>query len=231
MKSKITLLTIIGVILFSNIASGDEHVVGHILPLPSELLAKPVKLKACPGFAIVEWKSSKDKHNTEQNEKTKKVIEDTCSISVKLFDEFIAKENLVKKNNNKLKITVSLLPWDVLGNGTSWGDGDGDDYRNLNDVDYRFRDSIKVTGPNGGILDIWGLTERKLDHLFIRNDPLNSNNEPNKIFIKVLSHEIFHTLSSHYGIFDSLGSNKQHKDEQLALKFDAFVLSKDESKY
>lgn len=210
----------------SNIAAGDPLIEGNPLPLLSELLAKPVVMKTCPGFVVIEWRGTQNKPETKQTIRGEKVIELTCSLSVKLFDEFILNEGLSKKNNRKPHIGISLLPWDVIGTGNKWGDGDGDDYRNLNDTTFRFKDRTKFTGPNGGEIDLWGVTERKLSHIFIRNDPLTNDNEPHRVFFKVLSHEIFHTLSNHYGIFKSLGRDKQYKDEQLALKFDAFVLKR-----
>jgi len=72
----------------------------------------------------------------------------------------------------------------------------------------------------------WGLYVDSLNHLFLRNDPLIRNAAgvlvPNPRFVRTLTHEISHVLSSRLGVWDVLGYDRQ-QDEDLAEEFVAYM--------
>jgi hypothetical protein len=91
--------------------------------------------------------------------------------------------------------------------------------RSLNDLRSRF-------GAVAPGCCYWGLYVDSLDHLFLRNDPLVRNAEgvlePNRMFVRTLTHEISHVLSSHLGVWDAIGYDRR-ADEDLAEDFVAFM--------
>jgi hypothetical protein len=96
---------------------------------------------------------------------------------------------------------------------------DGKSPRALNDLPSRF----EAVAPG---CCYWGLYVDTLNHLFLRNDPLirdgNGALVPNPRFVRTLTHEISHILSSRLGVWDVIGYDRQH-DEELAEDFVAFM--------
>ena len=106
---------------------------------------------------------------------------------------------------------ISLLPGNVLLDGKS--------LRALNDLPSRF----EAVAPG---CCYWGLYVDSLNHLFLRNDPLIKDADgklvPNPRFVRTLTHEISHVLSSRLGVWDVVGYDRQ-RDEDLAEDFVAYM--------
>jgi hypothetical protein len=72
----------------------------------------------------------------------------------------------------------------------------------------------------------WGLYVDSLNHLFLRNDPLIKNESgelvANPRFVRTLTHEISHVLSSRLGVWDVVGYDRQ-RDEDLAEDFVSYM--------
>jgi hypothetical protein len=106
---------------------------------------------------------------------------------------------------------ISLLPGNTLLDGKS--------ARALNDLPTRF----EAVAPG---CCYWGLYVDSLNHLFLRNDPLARDEKgelvANPRFVRTLTHEISHVLSSRLGVWDAVGYDRQ-RDESLAEEFVAFM--------
>jgi hypothetical protein len=219
------------VFIFSIIykAQAQEKVSGHESPLPSELLPEPVVFENCSGIKIIEWRASKNKKNTEINKKSVYFINIICKTSFANFEPFLKSKgiNYSKKDLNIVQ-NISILPWDPFGEG-SWdgetGDGDGDDYRNLQDYTYRFKNRTKFY-KNGRITELLGYTDRNHNAVYVMNDVLNKDLKYNPKFAEVFAHELFHAMSNMNGVYDNLGKTtveRQNKDEELAHEFTKFL--------
>jgi hypothetical protein len=96
---------------------------------------------------------------------------------------------------------------------------DGKSPRALNDLASRF----EAVAP---ACCYWGLYVESLDHLYVRNDPLMKDASgsllPNPGFVRTLTHEIAHVLSSRLGVWDAVGFDRQ-RDEDLAEEFVTFM--------
>ena len=72
----------------------------------------------------------------------------------------------------------------------------------------------------------WGLYVDALNHLFLRNDPLVKDASgalvANPRFVRTLTHEISHVLSSRLGVWDIVGYDRR-RDEDLAEAFVAYM--------
>lgn len=224
---------IIFFIIYKAGAKEQEYIVGHPEPLPNELLSEPIVFKNCHGLKIIEWRGSKNKPETSPNKKSIEIINKLCKISLDIFISFLKSKNLSISGDFKYldNYTISLIPWDAFDSG-SWdgvpgnGPGDGDDYRNLQDSKYRFKDRMKFYDNQGNIMELLGFTDRNIKSIYIRNDVLSNNNEINLKFAEVFCHELFHAMSNSFGIYDNLGKNaseRQGKDEILAKEFTKFL--------
>jgi hypothetical protein len=201
----------------------SSEIVGHIAPLPNELLSQPIILNDCPGVKIIEWTGSPNKPNTTPNEKTIDVLNKVCKQSQKMFVNFVSSYNLKVDTSLEFRYTVSILPWNAFdAAGKVWGPGDGDDYRALQDTKWRFNTRFQANDP---IKEYLGWTERSLHHLFVLNDVLDHEKNHDS-FIDVFAHELFHAMSEYYGLYSSLSENvsiRQNIDEKLADKFGKLV--------
>ncbi|MDP9152097.1 MAG: hypothetical protein M3O36_19405 [Myxococcota bacterium] len=182
------------------------------LPLASEQLARPIWLPHCK-MRIVEWRSTSSLlGETTPSDQALTVLDDTCHDAFARYGDFLRSKKLPRLHlQPDLLPAMSLLPGNTLVDGKS--------PRALNDLPSRF----KAVAPG---CCYWGLYVDSLNHLFLRNDPLIKDESgrfaPNPRFVRTLTHEISHILSSRLGVWDAVGYDRQH-DEDLAEEFVAYM--------
>jgi hypothetical protein len=182
------------------------------LPQPNERLAQPVWLPHC-GMKIVEWRSTSAlKAETTATEQAYQIIDDTCRNAFDQYAGFLRARKLPRLRDQANALpSISLLPGNVLLDGKS--------LRALNDLPSRF----EAVAPG---CCYWGLYVDSLNHLFLRNDPLIKDESgklvPNPRFVRTLTHEISHVLSSRLGVWDVVGYDRQ-RDEDLAEDFVGYM--------
>jgi hypothetical protein len=182
------------------------------LPRPGERLAQPIRFAHCP-MSIVEWRSTVVlRDETMPTDQALAVIDDTCRKAFERYDEFLRVKHLPRRQGAPGVLpTISMLPGNTLL--------DGKTPRALNDMPTRF----ESVAPG---CCYWGLYVDSLNHLFLRNDPLvrdgGGDLVANPRFVRTLTHEISHVLSSRLGVWDVVGYDRQ-RDENLAEAFVAFM--------
>jgi hypothetical protein len=182
------------------------------LPEPHERLAEPVWLPRC-GMKIVEWRpTSVLRAETTPSPEAFALFDDTCQAAFDRYPAFLRSKKLPRLRDKPSSLpAISVLPGNVLLDGKS--------LRALNDLPSRF----EAVAPG---CCYWGLYVDSLNHLFLRNDPLikgaSGNLEPNPRFVRTLTHEISHILSSRLGVWDAVGYDRQ-RDEDLAEDFVAYM--------
>jgi hypothetical protein len=182
------------------------------LPHANERLAQPLWLPHC-GMRIVEWRSTSAlRAETTPSAEALVVIDDTCREAFARYAEFLRAKKLPQLHAQPDVLpAVSLLPGNLLLDGKS--------ARALNDLPTRF----EAVAPG---CCYWGLYVDSLNHLFVRNDPLLREDSgklvPNPRFVRTLTHEISHVLSTRLGVWDAVGYDRQ-RDETLAEEFVAFM--------
>jgi hypothetical protein len=182
------------------------------LPRPDERLAQPIWLPHC-GMRIVEWRSTAAlRAETAPTDQALATIDETCRDAFDRYGEFLRAKKLPRLHAQpELMPAISLLPGNTLLDGKSG--------RALNDIPSRF----EAVAPG---CCYWGLYVDSLNHLFLRNDPLIKDAEgalvANPRFVRTLTHEISHVLSSRLGVWDVIGYDRQH-DEDLAEEFVAYM--------
>ena len=182
------------------------------LPRPVERLAQPIWIPHCH-MRIVEWRTTVVlRAETTPSDQALAVIDDTCRDAFERYDDFLRSRKLPKLHvQPDVLPAISLLPGNTLL--------DGKTPRALNDLPTRF----EAVAPG---CCYWGLYVDSLNHLFLRNDPLikdaNGALVPNPRFVRTLTHEISHILSSRLGVWDVLGYDRQ-RDEDLAEDFVSFM--------
>ncbi len=182
------------------------------LPRPAERLAEPIWLPHC-WMRIVEWRSTSAlRAETTSSDQALGVIDSTCRDAFARYSEFLKSRHLPKlRNDPDVLPAISLLPGNVLLDGKAT--------RSLNDLPSRF----EAVAPG---CCYWGLYVDSLNHLFVRNDPLirDEGGElvANPRFVRTLTHELSHVLSSRLGVWDVIGYDRQ-RDEDLAEDFVAFM--------
>jgi hypothetical protein len=182
------------------------------LPKASERLAQPIWLPHC-GMRIVEWRSTAAlRTETTSSDRALAVIDDTCRQAFERYGDFLRAKKLPRlRALPDVLPAISLLPGNTLLDGKS--------ARALNDLPSRF----EAVAPG---CCYWGLYVDSLNHLFLRNDPLTKDEGgemvANPRFVRTLTHEISHVLSSRLGVWDVVGYDRQH-DEDLAEEFVAYM--------
>ncbi len=182
------------------------------LPRAGERLARPIRLPHC-GMPIVEWRSTSELlTETAPSERALAVVDATCKNAFDRYAAFLRSKNLPQLRTEPDALpAISLLPGNVMLDGKS--------PRALNDLPSRF----EAVAP---ACCYWGLYVESLNHLFVRNDPLtrdaSGSMEPNPRFVRTLTHEIAHILSSRLGVWSVLGYDRKW-DEDLAEEFVAFM--------
>jgi hypothetical protein len=182
------------------------------LPRATERLAQPIWVPHC-GMRIVEWRSSTALHaETTLSGAALAVLDDTCREAFERYGDFLRVKKLPRLHMRPdILPAISLLPGNTLLDGKS--------PRALNDLQSRF----EAVAPG---CCYWGLYVDALNHLFLRNDPLikdeSGNLTVNPRFVRTLTHEISHVLSSRLGVWDVVGYDRQ-RDEDLAEEFVTFM--------
>jgi hypothetical protein len=182
------------------------------LPLARERLAAPALLPYC-GMEIVEWRPTPALlAETSMGKEALSVIDATCARAIARYPDFLRAEGLAPSSAPTAPMpTLSLLPGNVLLDGKS--------LRALNDLTSRF----EAVAPG---CCYWGLYVESLHHVFLRNDPLVRTDrgalEANPRFVRTLTHELSHVLSSRLGVWNAR-SFERERDEALAEKFVAFM--------
>jgi hypothetical protein len=182
------------------------------LPRAAERLPRPVWLPHCH-MRIVEWRPTAALHaETTLSDQALQVIDETCQTAFAHYAEFLRARRLPRlRGEPDVLPAISLLPGNTLL--------DGKTPRALNDLPTRF----EAVAPG---CCYWGLYVDSLNHLFVRNDPLVKDDSgelaPNPRFVRTLTHEISHVLSSRLGVWDVVGYDRE-RDEDLAEDFVAFM--------
>jgi hypothetical protein len=162
---------------------------------------------------VVEWRSTPALGaETASSDEALAVIDDTCREVFGRYQDFLREKRLPHlRGQADVLPAISLLPGNVLLDGKS--------HRALNDLPTRF----ESVAPG---CCYWGLYVDSLNHLFVRNDPLTMGAggklEPNPRFVRTLTHELSHVLSSRLGVWDIAGYDRD-RDEELAEQFVAFM--------
>ncbi len=118
-----------------------------------------------------------------------------CTLAYSNFFKFVEAKGLRVNHHNSFKWNVSFLP-------------EGTCYRCLNDEQYRFSNRF-ISGA------VIGYTSRNDRYAFITNI---YDNEFDVTFV----HEMFHSMSMYYGVYDNhpgSWTNKTKADEKLASEF------------
>jgi hypothetical protein len=182
------------------------------LPRPDERLAQPIWLPHC-GMRIVEWRSTAAlRAETTVSDQALAVIDDACRDAFERYGDFLRAKKLPRLHvQPDVLPAISLLPGNTLLDGKS--------SRALNDLPSRF----EAVAPG---CCYWGLYVDSLNHLFVRNDPLIRDADgvlvANPRFVRTLTHEISHVLSSRLGVWDVVGYDRQ-RDEDLAEEFVSYM--------
>lgn len=189
---KMKILKIVLAILFiTTFAWADEKIVGHVEPLPEELLPTPIDLKNCP-IDIYEWRSK------NKSEFKAGWLGEYCELTIQKFNEFVALKGLKKAHNEPYEgWKVSIIP-------------DNREYRSLNDLQYRF-------AARSQYVELWGYTHLRTKYIFLANEATPP----------FWAHELFHSLSVHYGIYEAHHpydiSIRIKEDEKLAREFTVWL--------
>jgi hypothetical protein len=182
------------------------------LPLPTERLPQPIWLPHCQ-MRIVEWRTTiLFRAETSPGDEAYAVIDDGCREAYGRYEDFLKSRKLpILRTRPEVLPAISLLPGNTLL--------DGKTPRALNDMPTRF----EAVAP--GCCN-WGLYVDALNHLFLRNDPLVKDASgalvANPRFVRTLTHEISHVLSSRLGVWDIVGYDRR-RDEDLAEAFVAYM--------
>lgn len=187
-------------------------------PLSSEQLSSPYTLSGvCKDVRIVEWRPTPEYlSSTSYSVQALTVLDKTCQQAVSKFKSFLKSESLTGKAPTTIAFSVSLMPADASRHGT--------EYRNLNDITFRFFNRTKEYDEDGNVYLIWAYSQRSNHYIYIRNDVLNDDGKTvNSEFVKIFAHEIGHTLSYYYGIYDNHSGDKDAEDEKLARKFTTYL--------
>lgn len=176
-------------------------------PLPEEQLPKAIWLSGkCSGIAIREWVVTNN--GSVRKPAAIRYMDRLCNQAVGAFGAFAAERKLVPAHSEQFNWRISLLP-------------DGDCYRCLNDLKYRFAYRA-VQRP------VWGYTGLYERYSFLLNE-IYVVGVPDRMWRRVWVHELFHALSMHYGIFWAHADDNEERariDERYAREFVDVVLSK-----
>lgn|GEM_PF-3223162 len=179
-------------------------------PLPSELLAEPIDLPECPGIRIIEWRvTAGHTASTRPSAAAIRIIDRVCDAARRGFDDFVTRQGIPTTRRSPLHADVCLLPADARS---------GEDYRNLNDVTWRFR-SRTFAHEGSALPRVWGYHQRSTQTVYVRNDVFNEDGTPNRGFETVFAHEMFHALSYGSGLYERHAGDKDAEEEAMARRF------------
>lgn len=172
-------------------------------PLANEKLASPISLE-CDQITVIEWKPSKYFNDiSKPSEEGKKALNQLCKKAIDRYPAFLQYRNL-RYQRNPIKLNVSLLPANIKLDGTA--------FRNLNDVEHRFRQSVDACC-------YWGLFVDVTSSLYLRNDPIIIENNKitiYKYFARTFLHEMAHVFNKQWRVREFNFPGNKEKDEELA---------------
>lgn len=197
-------LVIAAVLLVGHLARADSRTAVRMHTLPEEALRPAIHLPTCRGVNIIEWNPLPRYQAAEI-----KILNDACNEAVDAFPEFARREHLFLESNQPFSWNIVILPED-------------EEYRHLNDTSFRFSKRFNWIMPDGNPMLLKGYTDHLDRDIFIFNHILNSD-VPNKRFITIYTHEMFHALSYHYHVYQSHSGDKNRADESLAIKFTKYL--------
>ena len=189
------LFCILFLIFFSNpLTAGQIKTRGPMDPQSNEKLSSPIKLsERCSKVIIIEWQHASDK------EQAIKDLDTICNDAVKKFVDFVKAAGYNLPLGRSLIQNISLLNFDS-------------NYRSLNDSEFRFYYRTK-SYKNGSIIPIYGYQQPSIGHIYIFKE-IRKDGKINSLFRKKFAHELFHALSSQYGL------KTKNKEEILASNFE-----------
>lgn len=171
--------------------------VGPMTPLPSELLAKPIRLSgSCSGVVIREWHGG-------QTKKAIKLLDVLCRGAIAAFPGFAQEHGMTPDGTAPFSWSVALLP-------------DGDCHRCMNDVEHRF-------APRSGLGFLAGYTSRTEQYVFITNEIFDAEGKPKPIWVESWIHELWHALSQSSSVYYANWQDEEI-DERYAQEFVRYVL-------
>ena len=188
-----SILFTLSLILSQGLATADAKIIGHMIPLDQELLDQSLTIPNCSGLIIREWRGEFD--NTDLDK-----LGEICKLTQDSFHSFLAQNRLEPQHDRPFNWSISIIP-------------DGQCYRCMNDVKYRFRYRFVPQ-------EVWGYTGRNERYTF------TVNNIQMTLYKTIFTHELFHAMSMHYGIFDSHDDDNKEKlikDEALARAFTKYL--------
>jgi hypothetical protein len=106
---------IVAILLVVGVAHADQHIVGHMIPLPEEILTTPVQLDC--GATIQEVRGSSMDYSH---------LNSMCTHAYSNFPKFVQAKGLKTESREPFQWNISFLP-------------ESSCYRCLNDEAYRFR--------------------------------------------------------------------------------------------
>lgn len=188
-----------------NSASNYTDAKGVMSPLPNEKLGEPIYLDGpCSDVKIIEWRETKGVADSEMNEASINVLKNVCKLTVNNFESFIkTKDNYTLIGDvDDFRANICLMPLNSSP-------------RNLNDIEFRFFNRyVKDT--------VWGYHQRATNNIYIRNDVFDGN-MPRHYFVVVFAHELFHSLSYKYSIYDQHTGNKELVEEEMARQYTQYL--------
>lgn len=192
---------------FAHDEDDDIKIAGRIMPLRHELLQETISLSNnCTDIKIIEWRDLEKINKSDRIMITNK-LSFICNKAINLFQKF-SNEHNINVAFTIPKATISIIPED-------------NNYRSLNDFDYRFRiyNSCDKYGKkctnNEKRNEIVGLFMPINKHLFITNK-VNAN------FYTTFTHEMFHVLSNASKLRNNISTEQE---EKLAYNFELYMLN------
>lgn len=184
-----------------NISNKDS--IYDIKPWQSEKLANPIELSNCPGIKIVEWRPAPSVKSTD-------LLNKTCLKIFSKYSGFLKSQKIFYDGNfDNFHLDISLIPV-------------SDEFRNLNDHIFRFRDRVKTYDNEGKVDKIWGYTDFRNKISFVRSDITTEKGQVNHKVLIVFAHEMYHALSNQLGINGKYHYNPKI-DEEMAKKFTVYL--------
>jgi hypothetical protein len=168
-------------------------------PLPSERLAAPILI--CDAVQVIEWRASRHFASGASPDAVK-ALSQLCKKAIENYPAFLAHKRF-KHERRPLRIDVSLLPANILL--------DGKESRNLNDVPFRFHDSVNNCC-------YWGLYVDVSNALYLRNDVITMVDGKASIysrFARTFFHEMGHVMNHQWRVRELNLAGGQDRDEVL----------------
>ncbi len=178
-------------------------------PLPSELLAEPIEIEACPGLTVIEWRPTRgERDTTSPSDEGVELMNRLCRLAIDRFPRFVkARHRPALDVGGAFEgLRLCLMPADV--------DNQGLERRNLNDNDGRFVGRIVQ-----GTTYFWGYLDVHHQTIFMRNDALDPSRAPNPGFERTFVHELYHAMSDYSG---QRARDGDLVEEEMAGRFEAY---------